>query len=197
MWYLLGTFSIAFVITFYLAFCDAKPLDIMIDKAKNRHNRDSDDAEDSEDKYSSSEYEEDSDYDDDDNETPSKKVTRVKKISRKQLRKEKQKQMKIEYSYFVADSYIANSALIFQVFVYYFQGYSEILSSAGSRAYLSPIVNIFNFNFANDDIGSNDDSSLNNGYCAIPYTNALGEIFISLIFPAIFKYFLKKSQKLC
>ena len=97
----------------------------------------------------------------------------------------------------MADSYIANSALIFQIFVYYFQGYAEILSNAGSRAYLSPIINFFNLNFANDQVGSSGDDDSNAGFCAIPFSTALSEIMMTLIFPGFMFFSLLLIYSFC
>lgn len=96
------------------------------------------------------------------------------------------------FTVFLADSYIALSALLLQIFVYYFQAYSEILSNAGSRAYLAPITALFNMDF--EGVSSTDSSS---GFCGIPFVTALSEIFITLIFPGFLFFSLMLIYSFC
>ena len=65
------------------------------------------------------------------------------------------------------------------------------------QEYLSPIINFFNFNFANDQVGSNGDSTTDAGFCAIPFTTSLAEIMMTLIFPGMMLFSLLLIYSFC
>eukprot|EP01083_Nonionella_stella_P306330 1072532_1 len=117
-------------------------------------------------------------YDSDDPDSYKKKQPRKRKEYKKKRMQEMAKAEE-RFKYFVADGYVAYSVLLLQIFPYYFQGYAELLQSEGSREYLSPIINLFNFNFVNNKVGSNE------GFCFIPKQTALDEISVILLFPGL------------